>query len=398
MNMFGDDDLIYDEDLGSGADNDLWGDDPAPTSPPPPTQKLVPSQSNPLCLGHEKQESFFLDMFNKGKLPHAMIFSGPQGIGKSTMAFRLTRFLLKHGGDAQEESDSLFGGSGIKLDHSALDVDPHDPVFTRIASGGHQDFRYIERAFDTEKGKRDSGLKVETLRQIEPFLRMRASNGGWRVVLIDDADTMNRNAQNALLKILEEPPSKVMIILIAHRLGALIPTIRSRARVIPFTPLDSNVMADLLARQGHALSTQDIKRLNALSQGSAGQALRYAEEGGLTLLELILDHINDPTFPNWVKIFEFAQELSAAAQDKEYRLYTELMEWIFRQILFAKAKGENTPPDYIKSSKLEEIMRTSSLEKLIKICDDLKILFARTDFSNLDRRDAVRGGFHVIIQ
>ena len=200
MSLFGDEELLVE-------------DDPAPVVEHHDPEKLNDPQSMSFCLGHEAQEKLFLDLFEQNAMPHAMIFSGSKGIGKSTMAFRLARFLFKYGHKNQEE-ESLFGGEELGQNFTSLDIPDHDPVFSRVASGGHADFLHIRRHYDATKGKLDATLKVEALRTIEPFLRKTSSDGGWRVVIVDDADTMNRNAQNAILKILEEPPQNVLIILI----------------------------------------------------------------------------------------------------------------------------------------------------------------------------------------
>ncbi len=366
-------------------------------APPPEviSDSLVEPKAMPYCLGHERQEKLFLELFEKDTIPHAMIFSGAAGIGKSTMAFRLARFLLKNG-KIDNNQDSLFGGEVLAQDITSLDVAPNDPVFSRIASGGHADLLYIHRHYDSTKGKLDAALKVDALRKIEPFLRKTSSEGGWRIVIIDDADTMNRNAQNAILKILEEPPSNVLIMLIAHRAGMLIPTIRSRARSFAFSPLCHDDMSELLAKQGHALSFSELETLAALSEGSIGQALRFAEGGGLESLALIMEHLGDAPNWNWAKIHPLSMSLASPAQDKEYRMFAELLQWVFRQLLFAKARGDTSPPDYLQRGNLQKIMDENSLEKLISISDGLKNHFERVDFSNLDKRDAIRGAFLVI--
>ncbi len=379
MDLFGDEEIIETE----------------ASTPEPISEGLVEPKLMPYCLGHESQEKLFLELYEQDTMPHAMIFSGASGIGKSTMAFRLARFLLKHG-KANQNQDSLFGGGDLAQDITSLDVAYNDPVFSRIASGGHADFLYIARHYDSTKNKLDASLKVEALRKIEPFLRKTSSDGGWRIVIIDDADTMNRNAQNAILKILEEPPANVLIILIAHRAGMLIPTIRSRSRNIAFNPLSNDIMDELLSKQGHSLSFSELETLAALSEGSIGTALRFADGGGLETLSIIIDHLSD--VPNWnfAKIHGLSVSLAAPTQDKQYRMFAELLQWLLRQILFAKAKGQHSPPDYLQRGGLQKIMDETSLEKLISISDGLKNHFERVNFSNLDKRDAIRGAFLVI--
>ena len=196
-----------------------------------PTSSLAPPRENGEVLGHDIIEQSLLSLYNNDKLPHALIFAGPMGVGKTTMAFRVARFLLKHG-SADSNQDSLFGDAPAPPTNMHVPAD--DPVSHKVASGGHPDLRTIERPMDERKGTRKNSVDVETARTIAPFLRMSASEGGWRIVIVDEADTMNYFAQNAILKILEEPPPKALLILICNRLGAMIPTIRSRCRTFNF--------------------------------------------------------------------------------------------------------------------------------------------------------------------
>lgn len=394
MNLFGDDDIIYDDDERPEEDDDRQEDSYVPKS----AEGLLPERKNTTCFGHDTQERLILELFEKNALPHAMIFSGIQGIGKTTMAFRLTRFLLKHG--KKNESQNALFGDDIKDVHTSLSISEHDPVFARVASGGHPDLLHIARETNASTGKLDAVLKVETLRKINPFLRRTASEeGGWRVVLVEDADTMNTSSQNAILKILEEPPPKVMIILIAHRIGKLIPTIRSRSRVLPFSPLSTEAIDQLLSKQGLQISKRNLDLLRVLSDGSFGKALKYAEDGGLEILENILQHLQKWPNHDPVAINNFAASLSGASQDKSYRLFAELLPWVFRQLLFVKARGEKNLPECFGGHKaLENMMQAFTLEQLVGLCDRLKTHFERVEFSHLDRGDAVRAGFLMISQ
>lgn len=361
-----------------------------------------PAKMN-FCLGHEAQEAQFIDLFKKNSIPHAMIFSGIEGIGKTTMAFRFARFLFKHGkSDTNSNQDGLFGDEADSLPQeiSSLDVDPSDPVFRLVASGGHPDFLHLYRSYDKSKDRREAVLKVEAIREVGPFLRKTASEGGWRVVIIEDADTMNRNAQNAILKILEEPPANVLIMLIAHRPGLLIPTIHSRTRNIKFAPLSAMVMETLLAhKEGiDVLSPPDIETVNALSEGSIGQALKYIEQDGLAMLEKTLEHMIFAKQGDIHKLHEFSASIAKPAQDTQYRIFTYTFLWVIRKLLFLKARVHSEVPHYIRNSATENILNKATLEEMIALSDEVKNIFERVDFSNLDRRDAVRSAFLMISQ
>lgn len=402
MNLFGDDDVIYDDDLpDNDADSSGDGSSGFDFSETAESSSSLPESTepkyNPLCLGHDALETQFLELFNQDKIPHAMIFSGVKGTGKATMAFRLARFLLKNGKVASNQ-DSLFGEAAAPLAATSLQVDVDDPVFRRVASGGHLDILYIEREVNPSTGKRDAGLKVDNLRRINTALRKTAAEGGWRIVIVDDADTMNRSAQNAILKILEEPPPRVLIVLVAHRLGMLIPTILSRSRVFRFSPLADDVVQAIISKHGHHYTGKDFERLMALAGGSAGKALDYAEGEGLQMLSQLFLVLESAPAWDWRELHKLADSLGGAQADKNYRMFADLLCWIFRQVLLAKARGESALPKYLNHAALEEIFRRYSLERLIALNDDLASLFERTEFSNLDRRDAVRNAFLVISQ
>ena len=346
------------------------------------------------CLGHEEQEALLADLFVKDSLPHALILSGPRGIGKCTFAFRFARYLLKFG-KVSEPQDSLFGGEAISFPKS-MDVDLQDPVFSRVASGGHGDLLYIERAVDASKGKEKTSITVDSVRKIAPFLRKTSAEGGWRVVIIDDADTMNAAAQNAILKILEEPPKKVVIMLITHRIGELIPTIRSRSRVIGFSPLGKTALRELLGRQGFVYSPKDMDLIVAFSEGSIGQALRFAEEEGPELFAEIASLFSAFPDSNWAVLHRFADGFGGPGTEKRYALFTQLLVWIFRTLVFARARGDAPLPEFLRGGGIERMFQTVSLDRLLGITDALQGHFARTDFSNLDKRETVRSAFLVI--
>ena len=241
-------------------------------------------RSNPELLGHEAAESTLRRLFDSGRLPHALLLSGPRGIGKATLAFRFARFMLANGG-GEGSPGGLFGDSGS--DVGGLAIAPKSGVFHRVASGGHADLLTVERAYDPRRRRLRSEIVVDNAREIGGFLRLTPAEGGWRVVIVDGADEMNRNAANALLKILEEPPRRALLLLVAHSPGRLLPTIRSRCRRFPLAPLPPEIVRRLLARYRPDLPEGQAEALTALSVGSIGRALDLAAAGGVELYESV---------------------------------------------------------------------------------------------------------------
>lgn len=353
---------------------------------------LLPPRENPDLFGHEAHEKMLLSLFNESKLPHALIFAGPMGVGKTTFAFRLARFLFKQSGN-DAGMDSMFGDAPAAA--TSMHVASDDPIFRKVASGGHPDLKYIERPFDEKRGVYKSGVDVDSVRQIPAFLRMTSSDGGWRIVIVDEADTMTRPAQNAILKILEEPPPKALLILICNRLGAMIPTIRSRCRTLHFAPLEEAALASLLKRAAPDVTTGELGTLSLLSDGSVGRALALHEEKGINTLNSIISFMEDWPNWDWSKIHPWAENLSKG-EEKAYQSFANLFEWTAQSFLRTKAIGAHTTPEILKNDRLAPLQNHYSLEQWIDICEKLKNHFIAIENSNLDKRQGVIGAFAIL--
>jgi DNA polymerase-3 subunit delta' len=227
-------------------------------------------RANPTLLGHEPAEAAVVEAMRNGRMHHAWLITGADGVGKATLAYRFARRLL----------------AGIPADGS-LALDPADPVFRRVAAGSHADLRVVERTYDDKRKRMRTQITVDDVRQISNFMDLTAAEGGWRVVLVDGAEELNQASSNALLKVLEEPPHRAVLLLVCGAPGRLLPTIRSRCRRLRLDPLDPEVMERLLASYLPELSAGERGRLITLAEGSPGRALLLAAEEGLALAGLV---------------------------------------------------------------------------------------------------------------
>jgi DNA polymerase-3 subunit delta' len=262
---------------------------------------IVPHPRQAVHLyGHEQAEMRLLDAWSSGKLPHALLLSGPQGIGKATLAHRFARFVLS----GQSAESGLFG------DTASMQMDAQNPVFKRTAAGSHSDLLTVEPGVD-DKGKERSDIVVEDVRRLGEFFSLTPAESDWRVVIIDSADDMNRNAANAVLKILEEPPSYSLIILVSHQPGRLLPTIRSRCQGLRLAPPDEKVFGRITKELCGDLDAAEIHAMEQLSGRTAGLAVELHRLGGPGIYRQLIELMAALPEINTAQLQSFADLVSA---------------------------------------------------------------------------------------
>ncbi|MGH6678582.1 MAG: DNA polymerase III subunit delta', partial [Bradyrhizobium sp.] len=172
-----------------------------------------------VLFGHREAQAALLNAYRSGRIPHAWLIGGAQGIGKATLAYRMARFALAHRDPNSAEvqrAESLF-------------VDPTDPVARHIAAGAHGSLLTLQRTLN-EKGVMRTVITVDETRETIAFFGSTAAVDGWRICIVDTVDELNPNAANALLKILEEPPQQSLFLLVSHAPARVLATIQSRCR------------------------------------------------------------------------------------------------------------------------------------------------------------------------
>ena len=335
-------------------------------------------------FGQEAAEGVLLRAHASGRLPHAWLLSGPRGVGKATLAYRFARFLLAP--DAQD--GGLFGDAP-----TSLAVAPDDPVFRRVAAAGHSDLMTLEKGRD-DKGKPRSVIPVEDVRRLLSFARMTAGEGGWRVAVVDSVDEMNRNAANALLKILEEPPPRSMLLLVSHAPGGLLPTIRSRCCQLPLAPLDETVVGELLAGHFPALSAAEVGALSRLADGSIGRALALAAHGGLDLYRELIGLLDTLPRLDVARLHKLAEQWGQGRDPLAFQTGMGLLIWWLGRFIRAAATGQPAPEVVAGEGALaQRLLAGRPLAQWLGLWEKISRLFARTEAANLDRKQVVLTAF-----
>jgi DNA polymerase III subunit delta' len=231
-------------------------------------------------FGHDEAERALLEAYKGGRIPHAWLIGGPPGIGKATLAFRLARFVMAHPDPRSAETQTA----------DSLAIDPESPVARRIAAQAQGDLLVLERSINEQTGKLYTVIRVDDVRRTASFFGSTAGEGGWRIAIVDAVDDLQREGANALLKVLEEPPKRSLLLLISHAPGRELPTIRSRCRRLLLRPLETeDVGRALAAATGRNPSEADVQRAAEASEGSVGRALGLLDASALALRQRVLE-------------------------------------------------------------------------------------------------------------
>lgn len=304
--------------------------------------------------GGETVEGAFLEALQRGRLHHAWLLTGPEGVGKATFAYRAARRLL---GARPDERFGLLGSS------------PDDPVSRQVASRSHPDLMVLER--EGEDGKLRKYIAVDDARRLPEFFAKAPASAPFRVAIIDAADDMNINAANALLKTLEEPPARGVLFLVSHAPGGLIATIRSRCRRLAFPAWDEGrVTAFLQARTG--MDAGSAQRLARMSRGAPGRALQMAEAGALDADAVAREILTRLPGADDAALLAVADGFRGAEGQKRFEmLFDRLQEQVRDMAVQAAAEGPS-----------------AEIERWAQAWDSLMALPRDAEAVNLDRADA----------
>lgn len=314
---------------------------------------MIPRQND--CLwGHEDEYHQFKQAVLQNKLHHAWLVCGEEGIGKTTFVYHVIRLVLGNTRD----------------------------VITKIKAGSHPDLLTVSRRMDEKKNRLRSEILVEDIKAVGTFLRLTSANGGWRVVVIEEAELMNQNAANSLLKILEEPPQAALIFLVSAHPNRLLPTILSRCRKLVLHSLQEDVLSKALPVLAPNYSDAEYKKIIPLSQGSIGKALQLLDSNAFTLQNIVNAFFNKPFTGN-----ELNENVQLILQQEDgfstfFSLLTDQLNRRINQAIQSKQECFGQPSRTIKEW-------IDLWQKILKWHKD-------TESFNLDKRQTLISDFELV--
>lgn len=353
---------------------------------PDETDTLAHPRRTNTLTGHNAAEEALASAWASDQMPHAWLITGPEGIGKATLAYRFARFVLKgEGGD-------LFGGAS-----GGLAVAPDDPVSRTVAEGTHPDMFVLERTIDDKKNRIRNEIIIEDTRRASAFFAHTASAGGWRVVIVDAADELNRNAANALLKLVEEPPTRGLVLLVAHRPGRVITTLRSRCRQLRLRALPEDQVRHVLSDCVPNLQEGEAADLAVLAEGSPGRALRLASTDGLSMHTDLVAMFKELPAMDVEAQHRFADRIARKGAEERYQVLGELVSGLLARLIQTGAGHPPSPSASVGETEvIARLLPRRSLDQWVGLWENVTVALAKGQGFNLDRKQVVLNLFSTL--
>ena len=335
-------------------------------------------------IGYEALESELLERIALGRLPQSLLLTGSKGTGKACFAFRLARFLLSHTGAPEiPKAMNLFGE--VPLESKGMEISTEHPVFRRVSAESHPDLLVIEPEFDDRKKEYKNEISVDSARKVAEFLSLTPAESLWRVVIIDSVDELNRNAANAILKILEEPPNRSMLILVSHNPARLLPTIRSRCQVLVAPQFTIDQFLAVFRMFDLQLSEHDERALAELSGYSPGRAHTLWLQNAIKAYEQFIKTIVQPSI-SASSIQLFCDEWCKKEGESRWKMLCWVMDAAFSRILKAPYILQNNEIFLGEKLLLEKLSVSKTIDIWCSIWEKSISLCADTTHIHLDKK------------
>jgi DNA polymerase-3 subunit delta' len=336
-------------------------------------------------FGHEAAERALAEGFASGRMHHGWLLAGPEGIGKATLAYRFARYVLAE----PREREAA---------HPSLEIPAQATAARQVLALSHPGLLVIRRPWDHKTKRHAQVIPVDEVRRIKSFLAHTGEVGAWRVVIVDSADLLNINAANALLKSLEEPPPRTFFLLITATPGRLLPTIRSRCRVLDLAPLGEAdlrraVLAALAPEERDPPGAGEWERLVALSEGSVRRALTLWLGDGLKLDQRLESLFAALPAVDWQAVHALADEISSQAAAERFEMFFDLLLKLVARLVRA---GAGVEADAGQARLAARLVPEARLATWAELWETIAREKSETLALNLDRKSLILQTFSRI--
>lgn len=319
-------------------------------------------------IGHEDNVKQVLQQYASERMHHALLLTGPRGIGKATFSIRIASHIFRY---------PLGRNAPLSLDIKQA----NDPIDGKLAARSHPNLLHMMRPWDEKTKKFKTQLTVDVIRLTVPFFGTSRGEEGWRIAIVDAADDMNASAANALLKILEEPPHNTLFFVLSHSPAKVLPTIRSRCQQISMKPLNEEQVLSVLDNFGalDGLSDDDRRLLGSLAKGSVRTGLMLTRESGLEIYKTFMTACERLDKPDWSQIQAMAEKVTARGKEDGFRLLLEFAN----EYMEAHATG--------RMGRQNDI---STLARWAQVWEKTQNSTRVADGYNLDKKQVIINLFH----
>ncbi len=340
--------------------------------------KLGLAQETRVVIGQDHAIDSFLGAAQGSRLAHGWVFNGRNGVGKMSLAMLIARAVLTNG-PPQTRQDLAAG---------------FDSAEGRLVSqGSHPDLRVVTR--DLESGQKQ--IDVDQVRQLKNFFAHSAARSQWRVAIIDAVDDMNRNAANALLKVLEEPPSNCLLILINHNQGRLLDTLRSRCRMVHFNELGKDTIMQILPNICPGHDQRSLAAAAYLAEGSLAEAVFLVEHGGFEHYKAMLDAVMALGAADYDALHSFSDFVASRDDVTRFDAFIGLVSaWLIRISKYAAGAASYSPLYTGEQEFVDRLIATGDMSDIIDIWEKIQHIGRETRSLNLDKKQAVMSSLTLI--
>ena len=325
--------------------------------------KIV-EKSNNILLGNEKSLSALVKNFNTEIIPQSLIMCGPKGIGKASFALNFAKMLLSN--------EQFISSEQIRI------LEKNSQLETSIFN--------CKKEYDDIAKKYKTVINIQQIRDLKEFFSLSQAQNNWRIAIIDAAEDMNESSTNALLKVLEEPPEKSIIILISHNYSSLKSTIKSRCQKIHFKPLENSEIFNLL--EGHTEDSEERNLIVSLSEGLPAMALQLANSNYSKTYKQLIEIFSNLPKPIETMIFDFITSHKFESEEESGLELPDLLLILVKRLAVSNLIEEELFPNLFEQSFFDKFsFSNNSIVDLSTFYLDLEHIIVEGRKVNIDKSD-----------